>query len=454
MMELSLKDIIKQDVCLRYVAEQMNVYSSPGQKYLYALPFSTHKAYLEQEYAITRQAIATLQNASVADSVRELSHQLMLLQNVEATLKHVQEHYTADDVELYEIKHFALISERVRMLMQTLQWVELPILEPVVELLDPEGLRVDTFYIYDAYSEPLAALRKQAKAYEEVPAELAYSISEAEDEIRRSLSAQLQPYADSMLQALHTLAYTDVLQAKASMAISMGLCCPTLSDNATCYKGLFNPQIRTVLQQQNREYQPVDVQYDNAPTLVTGINMGGKTVLLKTLALSQYMCQLGFFVPAAAAQIHPVEQVMVSIDDEQNHLEGLSSFAAEMKRMNDIIHAVTHTSQVLVLIDELARTTNPQEGRAIVSAMAEYMLKYKVAAFITTHYDGVDVPCNKLRIKGLKENVNMQSGDWQQYIDYSLVSNTEGNVPKEALKIAEMMGVDKDFIALAHQKMQ
>lgn len=454
MMELSLKDIIKQDAGLRYVTEHMNVYSSAGHNYLYNLPFSTRQDYLEQEYALTRQVIACMRNEAMTNSVREVGHQLMLLQNVEATLKHVQQQHTADDVELYEIKHLVIISERVRELMHTLQWVNLPVLEPVVALLDPEGLHVDTFYIYDAYSEHLAALRKQAKAYDEVPAALVDSINDAEDEVRSRLSARLQPYVHSMLEALHTLAYTDVLQAKANMAINMGLCCPVISTQATCYTGMFHPHIRMVLQQQGKFYQPIDVRYTNAPTIITGMNMGGKTVLLKTLALSQYMCQLGFFVPAAAAQIQLVEQVMVSIEDEQNQVEGLSSFAAEMKRINDIIHAVKQGMQVLVLIDELARTTNPQEGRAIVSAMAEYMLMHKVPAFITTHYDGVDALCNKLRIKGLRDEINGQTDDWQQYIDYSLVEDNEINVPHDALKIAEMLGVDKDWVNMARKKMQ
>jgi DNA mismatch repair protein MutS2 len=61
---------------------------------------------------------------------------------------------------------------------------------------------------------------------------------------------------------------------------------------------LFNPEVAEALRLKNKKYQPVDINLTDGPALITGANMGGKTVLLKSVALAQYMFQYGFFVPA------------------------------------------------------------------------------------------------------------------------------------------------------------
>ena len=53
-----------------------------------------------------------------------------------------------DDLELFELKTFALCSEEIRGLVEEWRIVLLPELEPVVRLLDPEGNRIPHFYIY------------------------------------------------------------------------------------------------------------------------------------------------------------------------------------------------------------------------------------------------------------------------------------------------------------------
>lgn len=67
-----------------------------------------------------------------------------------------------------------------------------------------------------------------------------------------------------------------------------------------------------------------------------------------------------------------VEQVLTSIGDDQDELNGLSSYAAEMLRVDEMIRQVRQRSKILVLIDELARTTNPVEGRAIVNGVVDF----------------------------------------------------------------------------------
>ena len=185
--------------------------------------------------------------------------------------------------------------------------------------------------------------------------------------------------------------------------------------------------------------------------------MSGKTVLLKTIALSQYLFQFGFYIPAKQAIIIPVEEVAVSIGDHHSEVNGLSSFADEILKINQIIHKVRKGKKLLVLIDELARTTNPEEGKALVSAFIRIMSEHKVMSLITTHYSGILSPTRKLRVKGLKTDQiteNITPKTLNDYMDYSLVETQTDDVPMEALKIAEIFEVDAEFLNLAKTMMK
>ncbi|MFA6361148.1 MAG: DNA mismatch repair protein MutS, partial [Dysgonamonadaceae bacterium] len=103
---------------------------------------------------------------------------------------------------------------------------------------------------------------------------------------------------------------------------------------------------------------------------------------------------------------------------------------------------------LLVLIDELARTTNPTEGKAIVCGVLNFLSEHKVSSLITTHYT-IDIPCRKLRVRGFRlkdENVKIDIHNINNYIDYSLEESHENEVPHEAIYIAEILGISDDLL--------
>jgi DNA mismatch repair ATPase MutS len=357
-----------------------------------------------------------------------------------------------NDIELFEVKKFALIAEKIRTLIKDFELVQIPDLSAVVQVLNPENSPVPTFYIYDAYCAELSLLRKQQKA--EPTQDKQLKILELEQEIRQTLSQQLNPFAENLIAAINKIAYVDLLVAKARFALKYELCLPKIVENHTCYKQIFNPEIKQKLENSGRKYQKIDIDFGKFPTLITGINMGGKTLLLKTLSLSQMLCQYGFFVPAESAEIAIVERIMCCFTDEQNQLQGLSSFAAEMQKMNEIITQISDNHNVFVLIDELARTTNPKEGGAIVSAMLEILAEKGVSSFITTHYDINDTDCRRLKIKGFVDNTqNITSKNIEQFIDYQPVADNTNETPQQALRIAELLNTNEILIKKTKKKL-
>ena len=176
--------------------------------------------------------------------------------------------------------------------------------------------------------------------------------------------------------------------------------------------------------------------------------MTGKTVLLKSIALAQALAQFGFHVPASSAKFAPVDRIILCTTDEQDELSGLSSFAAEMIRLNKMTEHIENSERLLVLIDELARTTNPTEGKAIVGGVLNFLSEHKVSSLITTHYT-IDTLCRKLKVKGFRlkdENVKITIHNINNYIDYSLEEIQEEEVPHEAIYIAEILGISNDLL--------
>jgi DNA mismatch repair ATPase MutS len=211
--------------------------------------------------------------------------------------------------------------------------------------------------------------------------------------------------------------------------------------------------VREALRARGKDFQSVDIAFGDGPTVITGANMGGKTVLLKSVALAQTLFQFGFYLPAAEATVAPVDEVLTSIGDAQDEMSGLSSFAAEMMRLDHIIGRVKAGSRALVLVDEPARTTNPTEGEAIVNALVELLAAHHVAALVTSHYSGIRADAKRLRVKGFSEDMDgaetkITAANIQDYMDYSLVPD-DGRAPREALRIARILGVDEELTARA-----
>ena len=377
-----------------------------------------------------------------------LLFKLQGLKDIRTTIKNLHNHATLDDIELFEVKHLAILATDVARLLHEHEMdrvVEIPALDEVIDILDPDGMKIATFYIYDSYCAQLKELRARMRQHPEQQDDLMLAAGELEEGVRKDLSKQLHPFATAVEQAQIALACIDVNLAKAMQMRQMGLCFPVLSPDGTSrYEAMFHPQVKAALADHGKAFQPVDIGFGQHPTLITGANMGGKTVVLKTLTLCQLLFQFGFGIPAATARIALKDEIHFCIGDEQSVEKGLSSFAAEMRNIDVVIKASREDKKLLALIDEPARTTNPTEGAALVTALLQVLAGRDMSLVMTTHYDIEPGEARCLRVKGF-ENGEM---------DYQLVEVHDGEVPHEALNIAQSLGIDNEWISMARNLLE
>lgn len=448
---VKIKEQIAQQSGLRFLTDELQFHSPMGRKKLLHRRFLTDPFELKMELEIQKAAVDFVEKHRNTAVMAQLSEQLCQVNDISQTFVNLIDGTTLDDIQLFEVKKFSLICWKIAKLLNDngFDWIPFNDLSIVIDTLDPDKNRLPQFHIYSSYKPELAEVRKKIDGTTdpETMEKLKWEESQLEDGIRVTLTKRLSFKAMQIQQNLDQMGYLDLLLAHAEQIRKWHLCQPEISEEGSCFKGLFNPLVKN----STGKFQALDIQISDSPTLITGANMSGKTVLLKTIGLAQTLCQFGFFVPAESAQIALVDDILFSIGDQQSEMNGLSSFAVEILNINKMILAAKEGQHLLALVDELARTTNPEEGKALVSGFITMMQRHHICSLITTHYSGLKSDCRKLRVKGLKierQEGQITADNINDFMDYSLVESHDDEVPQEALTIAKIFGVDQEFLDL------
>jgi DNA mismatch repair protein MutS2 len=204
-----------------------------------------------------------------------------------------------------------------------------------------------------------------------------------EREVQRildQLSRQVGAEAGQIEANVEMLAELDVLVAKAKIAEAMDARAPELIEAAgVTVIGGRHPLLggRAVPQSLNLDDQ-------TRLLVISGPNMGGKTVALKMVGLFVLMTYSGMQIPAEdGTRIGRFARIFADIGDEQSIAANTSTFSAHLARMRDIFAEAG--PQSLVLVDEIGGGTEPTSGAALAIAMLERLLAVRACAIVTTH---------------------------------------------------------------------
>ncbi|MEO7731042.1 MAG: Smr/MutS family protein, partial [Kofleriaceae bacterium] len=123
-----------------------------------------------------------------------------------------------------------------------------------------------------------------------------------------------------------------------------------------------------------------------ATLLISGPNAGGKTVALKTVGLAALMVRCGHHITAESGSVMGwFGDVRTDIGDAQNLEQDLSTFTGHMIHLRELL--ATSGPGTLVLIDEVAVGTDPEQGAALAQAVLEALAVRGITGIVTTHYE-------------------------------------------------------------------
>lgn len=452
---MNFKTAININTQLKSIYEMLNIKTSMGRDMLFNSEFICDENSLNKTYQLIESCQNFLDKQSSKD-IHNLECVLYDIHNITNSIMMIDNNKVLDDVGLFEVKAFCLNCKKLKFILKDLIDEEFVLddFQEIITLLDPEGLEVKQFYVYSLYNKELSEKRKifeQYKLNDNPDTDKIYNeLMEIENNVREMLCKKIKPFKDKILKAINTVALLDVSIAKGELNKLLNLTKPTINKSLSIsYTKVFNPIVKQALNKNGKDFQAIDINLDSTTSLITGANMAGKTVILKTLALCQYMIQFGFFVPCEKCCVCLVNEVLTSIGDNQNENEGLSSFASEILNLNDIVKKVKTKQTYLVLVDELARTTNPIEGVRLLNGFIKTLSMGCSLNVITTHYSDIKVKCRRLRVKGFnKENISctIDIKNLSDYIDYSLIEDTTNTTPNEALNLCKILGIDSCWL--------
>ena len=190
---------------------------------------------------------------------------------------------------------------------------------------------------------------------------------------------------------------------------------------------------------------PNDVRVRGGRALViSGPNAGGKTVALKCLGLSVWMARSGIPIPCGTtSRVGWFSEVLADVGDEQSLERSLSTFSAHVTRLAEIVRR--SASGTLVLLDEVASGTDPEEGAALAAAVLEAITARGAAAAVTTHYERLK---ELAATPGPLENASVAFDFERMEPTFRLTIGVPG--PSSALAVAARFGLEKSVLERAH----
>ena len=413
-------------------------------------PFKKEEEYILKEELNNLNKLSKKYDIVKAD-INAVRRIFMQMKDVRGSIKFGTENILSD-IELFEIKIILMHMEKLKPLIEkltqnlTLTGFKIEALKDAVDILDPDGRRIPAFAIYDDYSDTLKALRKKKR-------EIEIKMQESEE-------------AFEGLKDIEVVARFDLLLEKYRVSKLYPACMPEITEDILILEDTRNPYICDILKEKGLEFTAISIDMSIGTTVLTGANMGGKSVTLKTVALNTYLALCGFFVYANVASIPLFDDIIIISEEAQSVNRGLSSFGAQIVELKNLLNIIENKF-VFAIFDEFARGTNPKEGEGIVRALVALLNKKKALSLLVTHFDHIaELSGCHYQVKGLqgvleeriskalltKSNDDAKIGAISEFMNYGIFKvEKEKKPPKEALMICRLLGLQEELLDILNE---
>lgn len=286
-----------------------------------------------------------------------------------------------------------------------------------------------------------------------------------EKEILEDLRLKILEYSELLIQASDIIAEIDLSFTFAQLANQFNWCKPIIINQAlTELKDSVHPILITN-NSGNELFIPNDITVGTENIncnknplihLITGPNMAGKSTIMRQVAITQVICQMGSYVPAVNARIGMADRIFTRIGSADNILKRQSTFMVEMLETANMLQFATEKS--LLLLDEIGRGTSTFDGLSLAWAILESLHDdVKARTLFSTHYhelqDVILEKCNIIpmcmqvseNIEISNENENIRTIEFTRKYVYGAAGKSYG------LHVAELAGIPIKIIKRAEE---
>ncbi|MBE8162490.1 MAG: DNA mismatch repair protein MutS [Bdellovibrionaceae bacterium] len=262
-----------------------------------------------------------------------------------------------------------------------------------------------------------------------------------EYECLNDLKKEVSQYFSDFLLLSRFINETDVLSSLSWLALENNYICPEFTENHLSLLASRHPVL-----EQLQNFTANDIHLKQGCGIVlTGPNMAGKSTIMRQVALSVLLCQIGSFVPARQAQLCLFDGIYTRIGASDILSEGVSTFMLEMQETASILK--TASTQSLVVLDEIGRGTSTYDGLSLAQAILEYFLsKTKATLLFSTHYHEIaslESRYSNMENQHMAVKENTQKDNSIEFL-YTL---TKGSANKSyGLYVAKLAGLPTDLL--------
>lgn len=118
--------------------------------------------------------------------------------------------------------------------------------------------------------------------------------------------------------------------------------------------------------------------------MITGSNMAGKSTFLRTVGVNLVLAFMGAPCYAKSGQVSNI-QLFTSMRTQDNLEEGISSFYAELKRIEQLLKLIKSEQPIFFLLDEMFKGTNSQDRYKGGVSLIKQLSELNAFGIISTH---------------------------------------------------------------------
>jgi DNA mismatch repair protein MutS2 len=188
--------------------------------------------------------------------------------------------------------------------------------------------------------------------------------------------------------------------------------------------------------------RPVTIDFSKKVLMITGVNAGGKTMLLKSILAAAWLAKylLPMRCDAKATRIGSFKEITAIIEDPQNVKNDISTFAGRMREFSKLFSK----NHLLVGVDEIELGTDSDEAASLFKVMIESLIERDVKVVITTHHKRLAA------MMASDERVELVAAVYDEERQSPTYTFLQGIIGKSyAFETAERYGVPRNIVQKA-----
>ena len=129
--------------------------------------------------------------------------------------------------------------------------------------------------------------------------------------------------------------------------------------------------------------KPISIDFSKSVIMITGVNAGGKTMMLKSILSSVVLSK--YLIPFKAnekSSIGHFKNALAVLDDPQSVKNDISTFAGRMVEFSKLFNQ----KDVIVGVDEIELGTDSDEAASLFKVIIEELISKNIKIIITTHH--------------------------------------------------------------------